>query len=143
MGKQHKQQRKRQRTGGISSYRVGSAVFWRINARLSLPDAGSVQYRQRRIPTREHAQALLAKKRAQAFEGRYFDRVHIPKLRVEDAWALYEPESKRTKRSWKSDKGRAAHLIRHLGQRLMMQLGQEVVASYRDSRGEEKTRKGT
>ena len=41
-----------------------------------------VRFRMRKIPTREQAMALVAKKRAETFEVRYFDRPKASKLTV-------------------------------------------------------------
>jgi integrase len=130
-------------TGGITSYRVGKVRWWSINVRLALPGGGSVQYRKRRIPTREQAVVLLAKKRVEAFEGRYFEKHRPNLLTVRQAWELYEPVTKRDNDSSDSDEDRAAHLLRHLGDRRVVAMTVEDVDAYRALRLEEKTRRKT
>jgi hypothetical protein len=61
---------------------------------------------------------LVAKARADAFEGRYFSRPKAQKLLVQDAWNDYQPISKRDNDTWQTEQGRAKHLNRHLGQKL-------------------------
>lgn len=113
-----------------------------IDAEFRLPNGKTVRFRKRLIPTREQAQALLAKKRAEAFEGRYFDRAKASRLSVEDALTEYEKLSKRDNRSWKSDRSRAAHLSRHLGAELAATLTRANVEAYRNRRFSETTVRG-
>ena len=49
---------------------------------LPLPGGRVVRFRMRKIPTREQAMALVAKKRAETFEVRYFDRPKASTLTV-------------------------------------------------------------
>ncbi len=103
---------------GVSKYQVGNGTFWMVDEWLPLPNGQVTRFRKRKIPTKEQAVALVAKARAEAFEGRYFDRPKASKLLVEDAWKAYQPISKRDNDTWKSEEGRAKHLNRHLGQKL-------------------------
>src|SRR5260370_24912346 len=92
-------------------------------------------------PTKEQAVALVAKKKAEAFEGRLFDKLKIPTMTVADVWALYEPISKRDNDTWQTDKGRAAHLLRHLGKKRAVHLTQAEVDEYRNARLGEVTKR--
>ena len=80
---------------GVSKYQVGNGTFWMVDEWLLLPNGQATRFRKRKIPTKEQAVALVAKARAEAFEGRYFDRPKASKLFVEDAWKAYQPISKR------------------------------------------------
>jgi hypothetical protein len=62
-----------------------------IDEWLGKPDGTQFRFRQRQIPTKEQALSLVAKKKAEAFEGRFFDRRKESTFRVRDAWELYEP----------------------------------------------------
>ncbi len=47
-----------------------------------------------------------------------------PKLTVAEAWALYEPVTRRDNDSWQSDVGRARFVVGHLGREQAMDLNQ-------------------
>src|SRR5437899_1954715 len=94
---------------------------------------------QARQPSRQalsdvRRMALVAKARAEAFEGRYFARPKAQKLLVQDAWNDYQPISKRDNDTWQTEQGRAKHLNRHLGQRLATALTLKDVDEYRTKR---------
>ena len=128
---------------GIEKYRTKKGVvFWIIDEWLPMPDGTRIRFRQRRIPTREQAQALLAKKRAEAFEDRFFDRRKDSTLTVRDLWKLYEPVSEETKRSHRHDVHRKVHLLLHLGKKTLSSLTVADVGAYRRKRRGEKTRRG-
>jgi len=126
---------------GVSKYQVGNGTFWMVDEWLPLPNGQATRFRKRKIPTKEQAVALVAKARAEAFEGRYFDRLKASKLLVEDAWKAYQPISKRDNDTWKSEEGRARHLTRHLGQKLAAGLTVKDVDEYRTKRLGETTRR--
>jgi len=126
---------------GVEKYAVGGRSFWKVDEWLTLDDQRTVRFRQRKIPTKELALAIVAKKRAEAFEGRYFDRKREPTLTVADVWALYEPICERDNDSWLSDKGRGRHLVRHLGPRRATRLTVADVDEYRNLRLKERTRR--
>src|ERR1700694_2480142 len=126
---------------GVTKYEVGNGTFWMVDEWLPLPTGQLTRFRKRKIPTREQAMALVAKARAEAFEGRYFDRPKASKLLVEDAWKTYQPISKRDNDTWKSEEGRAKHLVRHLGQKLAAGLTVKDVDEYRMKRLAETTRR--
>jgi integrase len=107
-----------------------------------MPDGTSRRVRQSRIPTKEQAVAYAAKRQAEAFEGRFFDRVKTPKLTVRQLWDEWAPISRRDKDSWQSDEGRAKHLLRHLGDRIASTLTQAHIDEYRALRLAETTRRG-
>jgi integrase len=126
---------------GVQKYVSRGCVFYKVDETITLPDGRELRLRKRRIPTKDQALAFVAKKRADAFEGRHFDVVKPCTLTVAEVWKLYEPISKRDNDTWKTDKGRAAHLIRHLGDRRVVGLGQADVDFYREERQKEKTKR--
>ena len=128
---------------GVQKYTSGGSVFFKVDETITLPNGREQRFRKRRIPTKEQALALVAKARSAAFEGRYFDKVKPCTLTVEEVWKLYEPISKRDNDTWATDKGRAAHLVRLVGDRRVMDLGQSDVDWYRDERQKEKTKRKT
>jgi hypothetical protein len=73
-----------------------------VDETLVMADGREVRLRKRRIPTKEQAVAFVAKARADAFEGRYFERLEKPKLTVAEAWTHYEPINKRDNEGWQS-----------------------------------------
>jgi len=87
--------------------------------------------------------ALVAKARAEAFEGRYFDRAKKPTLTVAQAWEAYKPISKRDNDTWQSEAGRAKQLIRILAPPLASGLTVKGVDSYRTQRMGETTKRKT
>jgi integrase len=133
--------RKRRSTGGIAKYRANGRAWWKVNVWLKQPDGSLVQFRQRKIPTREQAELLVAKRKADAFEGRYFDKPKAVTLTVAELWGDYEPITKRDNDSWQSDTGRAVHLLRHLGDRRVMTFTLGEVDAYRTKRLAETTRR--
>src|SRR5260370_35768757 len=84
-------EKRRKKTGGVTKYKVGRTILWKVDVWLKLPDQSVIRFRPPKIPTREQAEALAAKRRAEAFEGRYFRRVKAVPLTVRDAWKAYEP----------------------------------------------------
>ena len=128
---------------GVIKYESRGRSFWQVDETLVTPDGREVRLRKRRIPTKEQAVAFVAKARADAFEGRYFERLEKPKLTVAEAWAHYEPINNRDNEGWQSEEGRSKKLIRHLGKIKAMELSQRHVDEYRTRRFGEKTRKGT
>lgn len=58
-----------------------------------------------------------------------------------EAWALYEPVTRRDNDSWQSDVGRALFLNRHLGREQVMSLNQVRIDAYRTARLGEPTRR--
>ncbi len=54
---------------GVEKYTVRGRAFWRVDEWLTLADQRLVRFRQRKIPTKEMALALSAKKRAEAKEA--------------------------------------------------------------------------
>jgi integrase len=126
---------------GVSRYQARGKTFWMVDDWLKQPDGQEIRFRQRMIPTKEQAVALLAKKKAEAFEGRYFDRRKESTFRVKDAWTLYQPISERDNDTWQSEQGRAVYLLRHLGERVVASLHVGDVDEYRAKRMEEPTRR--
>jgi hypothetical protein len=100
-------------TDGVTSYRVGKLVKWRVNIRVEVPGGGlRKQVQKGNFRTKEQAVLFVAHARKEAFEGRWFNQ---PKsLTVREVWELYRPAGERNDSS-NSDKARAEHLLRHLG----------------------------
>ena len=128
---------------GVIKYESRGRSFWQVDETLVMPDGREVRLRKRKIPTREQAVAFVAKARADAFEGRYFERLEKPKLTVAEAWAHYEPINRRDNDSWQSEEGRARQFIRQLGSVKATELTLRHVDEFRTRRFAEKTRKGT
>jgi integrase len=124
---------------GVSKYKTRGKTFWKVDDHLKMPDGRFVRFRQRLIPTKEQAVALLAKRRADAFEGRFFERHKEATLTVAQAWALYKPISERDNDTWRTEKGRWEHLKRHLGEKMAAKLSQADVDGYRERRFGETT----
>ena len=124
----------------IGRYTCKGAAFWRVD--VWVREGGQLKRKRiKRISTKEKAKALEAKWKAETFEGRWFDRARESRLTVGEAWKNYAAAGKRND-SWSSDKSRAAHLLRHLGNREAGTLGQADVDAYRTLRGSEKTKRG-
>lgn len=127
---------------GVSKYVARSKVRWRVDTYVTLPDGTTKRIRRGRIPTREQAEAYEHKILAAAYEGRFFDRAKEPPATVRQLWSEYEPITKRDNDSWQSDVGRAAHLVRLLGDRRASRLTRGDVEEYRTKRQAETTRRG-
>lgn len=119
---------------GVSKYTNSNGTFWKADDWIKLPDGRMKRVRKMKIPTKEQAVALLAKWRAEAFEGRFFDRPKTSKLTVAQLWEKYAPISKRDKDSWQSDIARARYLTEVLGDRVAAGLTQADVDEYRTLR---------
>jgi len=128
---------------GVEKYKARGRVLWKVDEWLPLPNGKQHRFRKRKIPTQEAAKALLAKARIDAFEGRFFDRVKPdPDCTVAEAWDAYKTKSELEVDSWKTDRGWAAHLVRHLGERKTTSLTLADVDAYRTRRLGEKTKRG-
>ena len=119
---------------GVRKYTNHQGTFWRLDVHLTMPDGIVRRVQMRKIPTREAAVALEAKLRAEAFEGRFFDRLKTPKVTVRQLWEAYAPISRRDKDSWRSDIARARYLCELLGDRVASGLNQGDVDEYRSKR---------
>lgn len=128
---------------GVARYRARKGTFWMVDEWMTGADGQLVRFRKRRIPTREMALALIAKARADAFEGRYFARARPNTLTVEGAWKAYEPVSRRDNDTWQTEVARARHLVRHFGRTLAVRLTEGDVDAYRMARLGETTRRRT
>jgi integrase len=127
---------------GVSKYVTRGKVRWRVDTYVTLPGGATKRIRRKRIPTREQAEAYERKMLVEAYEGRFFDRVKGPTASVRKLWAEYEPITKRDNDSWRSDVGRAAHLVRLLGDRRASRLTRGDVEEYRTRRQTETTQRG-
>ena len=126
---------------GVTKYSVKGRTCFKVDVWLAQPDGRLKRFRKSKIPTREQALALEAKARAASFEGRFFELARTPKLTVAEAWALYEPVTKRDNDSWRSDVGRARFVVGHLGREQAMDLNQARIDTYRTARRGEPTRR--
>ena len=127
---------------GVIKYAVRGKTYWKIDEWLAGPDGIPHRVRQSKIPTREQAMALAAKLRADAFEGRFFNRLKVPKLTVRQLWEDWKPISERDKDSWRDDVSRAKPILVHLGSRVAANLNQRDIDEYRTLRLAELTRRG-
>ena len=129
---------------GVSKYVAKGKTWWRVDEWLTLPDGRLIRYRKKKIPTKEQAGVLAAKKKAEAFDGKFFARQKGEATKtVKELWESYEPISKRDNDSWQTNIGRARHVLRHLGSRRAAQLTLKDVDAYRNSRFAEKSRRKT
>jgi len=127
---------------GVSKYTARGKTWWRVDEWLTLPDGKVARYRKKRIPTKEQANMLAAKVKAETFEGRFFVRQKEPTTTVRELWDAYEPITKRDNDSWQTNIGRSRHLLRHLGQQRATQLSLKHVDEYRNRRLRETTKRG-
>lgn len=128
---------------GVTKYQSRGKTYWRVDEWVSGRDGRPARFRKKLIPTREQAMALAAKVKAEAFEGAFFDRKHLSNFTVQDAWKAYEPKAMRDNDAYQTDKGRATHLLRHLGGKRVSKLGVVDVEEYRTRRLAEKTQRNT
>ena len=74
---------------GIHWYRSRHKRMWRIDEYLEQPTGPKLRFRQRDIPTKEQAELLLAQKKVESFEGRFFDRRNLDSVTVQQVWERY------------------------------------------------------
>ena len=127
---------------GVSRYMARKKTWWRVDTYITLPDGTTKRFKCGRIPTREQAEAREHKMLTEAYEGRFFDRAKEPTATVRQLWTEYESITRRDNDSWQSDVGRAAHLVRLLGDRRASRLTRGDVEEYRTKRQAETTRRG-
>jgi integrase len=135
-------EKRRKKTGGVTKYKVGRTILWKVDVWLKLPDQSVIRFRKRKIPTREQAEVLVAKRRAEAFEGQYFRRVKAIPLTVRDAWKAYEPVCEQNHKAVLTEKCRSQHLLRHLGNAKVQSLSVADVDRYRSQRLAERSIRG-
>lgn len=132
----------RQLPPGITSHVKGKykrIVYW-LDARVTRADGTIKRVKKRNIPTIEQAEALLAKTRAEAFEGRHFNVVRKKAEKtVAEVWEYYEPAAKRLK-SWEMISYCKVPVLKHLGEMRVIDLTEHEVEAYRDTRRGEQTR---
>src|ERR1700722_20186935 len=119
---------------GVDKYQVRGLTYYRIDEWITRSDGTPVRFRKKKIATKEQAMALVSKKKAEAFEGRFFDKVKTSTVSVADAWTSYEPISKRDIDTWRALNARAVHLSRHLRKKRAVQLTQADIDEYRNVR---------
>jgi integrase len=128
---------------GVTRYQADAQTWWRVDEWVVDRDGRHVRFRKKRIPTKEQALAVAAKARTESFEGNFLGRRRLPRHTVAELWKSYAPAAERDNDSWASDKGRAKHLLRHLGNMQADRLTLKEVDAYRDARLKEKTQRGT
>ncbi|HEX9506938.1 MAG TPA: tyrosine-type recombinase/integrase, partial [Myxococcales bacterium] len=128
---------------GVSKYTAKGKTWWRVDEWLAQPNGTFVRYRKKRIPTKEQAVAYSTKVKAESFEGRFFDRVRTPTCTVADLWSVYQPIAKRDNDAWRTDVGRAKHLVRHLPAHRAVSLTLGDIDAYRTRRLGESTPRGS
>ncbi len=127
---------------GVTQYEKDGQTLFAIDVWLKLPNGTRQRVRQKKIPTEELAEMLIAKLQIDAFEGRYFDRQLEAKTTVADCWKAWEPITRRDNDSWQSDIDRARHLVEILGPRRAAKLTRKDIEEYRQKRFSETTRRG-
>ncbi len=129
------------KTIGIEKSEYGNG--WKFDIRLKMPDGTYKRLRKSGFETKAKAIAAAGKLKAEALEGRYFDREHISLFTVEDAWEVFKPVAQEKHRSSQTTMGRVVHILRHLGKKQALSLTQKDIDNYRSKRRKEKTvRKG-
>ena len=125
---------------GVEKYTTpGGKTAWMVDLTATLPNGREVRFRKRKIPTREQAKALEAKTLQEVFDNTYFQNRRRDVVTVKQLWDAYEPICQRDNKSFKSNRGRAGHLLRHLAARDVMSLTRADVEEYRRKRLEETT----
>ncbi len=128
---------------GVERYTTpGGKIAWMVDLTATLRDGRQVRFRKRKIPTRELAKALEAKTLQEIFDDTYLENRRREVVTVKQLWGEYEPITKRDNASYSSDRGRADHVLRHLGERDAMSLTRVDIEEYRRKRFEEKTGRG-
>ena len=127
---------------GVTKYKSNTGkALWKLDTWLTLPDGRLRRVRQSKIPTREMALVLEARLKAEAFEGKHFDRVKT--VSVKKVWENYAEKAERDNRAWATDRGRAAHLLEHFGKITANALTEKHVEDYRKVRFRETTCRGS
>jgi integrase len=126
----------------VRKHSVRGGTYWRLDEWITGADGVRRRIRQSKIPTRELAVALAAKIKAEAFEGRFFDRAKAHKATVRQLWEDWRPISERDKASWQDDVSRSKHLLEHLGDRVAQALNRGDIDEYRNLRLAETTLRG-
>lgn len=127
----------------VSKYKARGVTYWRVDFRVSLPDGSRKRVQRGRIPTKELAQAIESKVRTAVFEGKYFRKFGESDVKtVADAWKVYKVRAERDNRSWDTDRGRANHLVEHLGSTVVENLSEHNIDEYRNKRLTETTVRG-
>jgi len=128
---------------GISCYEgTDGKRSWRVDFRIKVPDGRTRRIIRKGLATKKQAEMLIVKAKADAFSGRYFDRPPARRMTVDEAWTRFAPISRRDKRSWQTDAGRAAHIVRHLGSIVAADLTLRQIDRYRALRATETTKRG-
>jgi integrase len=107
----------------------------------STPAEGEHRPRKQGIPTREQAEAMAAKARAEIFERGFLKREKPNTLLTSELLDAYMKVAKQQVISWQSDRGRVAHLKRWLGSCRIMNLTLRHIDEYRDNRRGELTKR--
>ena len=126
----------------VSNYKLGKKTFWKVDFWVRISSGQCRRIQKRKIPSKELATAFEAKARAMQFEGQYFETKRRKLKTVAQLWDNYKIISERDHRSWETERGRAAHLERHLGKYVAEELTARHVEAYRSVRLRETTVRG-
>lgn len=130
---------------GIVKYTKYGQTFYRVD--IWLKDQNGKDHRVQRsgIVTLELARHVVTKLRADAYEGRFFERREVNSTTIKKLWEEYEPVSKRSNspRTFERNKSLAAHVVEHLGSKKIGQVNLDDIEAYRKLREGERTVKGT
>jgi integrase len=127
---------------GVRRYMKNGKAYYKVDEWVRGLGGKPRRFQKRRIPTREQAELLVAKVKVEAFEGRFWGGRKKAPPRVEDLWKLYAPVSQRENDSFATEKGRAAHLLKRLGEREAQELTLADIEGYRAAREQETTQRG-
>jgi integrase len=128
---------------GIYKYRARNRLLFRINERIELPDGAQFRCRERGFKTEQAAKNHLAEVRNEMQEGVYVGQQQRRQFTVKAAWEFFEVRSKRKHKSYVTSRGRADHLITHLGSRPADSLTEADIDDYRANRLAEKSTRDT
>lgn len=99
--------------------------------------------RERIGPDRKFAERVLAKRRVEILEGRFFDKKKECRMILRQLAEKYQEYSKVNKRSWKRDVTSCKHLVAHFGDKPLRAITPESVERYKTKRLQEKPLRGT
>lgn len=127
----------------VKKYQARGKNFWKVDFYVTTQDGRRKRVQRGRIPTKEMAVAIEAEVRAGTIKGKYFTTGVKSSVRtVSDVWKEYQKKAERDNRSWSTDKGRAEHLVRHLGSVSAGTLSEHRIDQYRSLRLNETTKRG-
>jgi len=127
---------------GVRSYMARGRRKWMVDEWIRLENGAPYRIRKRGYKTKQEAMTALHKEIDEALSTSGFRSQLRKQLTVEEAWEIYKPVSERDNRSFKTDEGRAKHVVTHLGKTKIGHLTQHHIDQYRNLRKGEKTYSG-